>query len=593
MQRMRNVSKRRLRRAATVVFVAISTGVALGMAALAVDLGALYQAQAELQRSADAAALAAAARLVGAEGQDPDDPNATIALDPVQAATDAATALAEINTVLREHGALDAESDIEFGRAIYMPATGRFEFQPGGDTFDSVRVTVRRSEDSSAGPINLMFAKFLGHNQRGLEARAAAVLVPRDVAVVIDLSGSMTYDSDLRYWNRGDGGYANTRDIWAALDGWEPSRPYIPGSELETEYASDTGPAIGAMSNWGDPLLPGSYSSSSDNGLWVVRKQYTTSDSKLKSDLAARGYTADEISAMTSGINDATSSTLWRNRAGVMLGLATWKSGKPGALYPGGGDGDDKVESTEVTWIGYPEFRVDWSWTSYIDWVQSGPPSGFQYRYGLKTFIHWLLNSEAGIADTNNLWATPEQPVRAVKDAVQTMIDVIAALDSLDHVSLEIFAQTARHEIDLTDDLQTVPDRLYRMQAGHYDRYTNIGGGLGQAIAELQSGRARGNAHKVIVLMSDGVANINENNSYDESGARQYALDRAEAAADLGFRIYTVSVGYGVDRPLMQEIAAIGEGQEFYAVGTPEEYTEQLQAIFRALGGKRSVALIE
>ena len=33
--------------------------------------------------------------------------------------------------------------------------------------------------------------------------------------------------------------------------------------------------------------------------------------------------------------------------------------------------------------------------------------------------------------------------------------------------------------------------------------------------------------------------------------------------------------------------------QEFYAAGTPEEYTEQLEDIFRTLGGKRPVALIE
>ena len=64
-------------------------------------------------------------------------------------------------------------------------------------------------------------------------------------------------------------------------------------------------------------------------------------------------------------------------------------------------------------------------------------------------------------------------------------------------------------------------------------------------------------------------------------------------ANDLGYRIYTVSVGYNVDRALMQEIAAIGHGQEYYAVGSPEDYTEQLQIIFRMLGGQRQAVLIE
>ncbi|RMF70895.1 MAG: VWA domain-containing protein [Planctomycetota bacterium] len=194
------------------------------------------------------------------------------------------------------------------------------------------------------------------------------------------------------------------------------------------------------------------------------------------------------------------------------------------------------------------------------------------------------------------MWATPQQPLRAVKDAVQSMIDVISEQDSLDHISLEIFASTSKHEVNLTGNLQDVADLLYQRQSGHYDRATNIAGGLIRAISELTSSRARGNAHKVIMLMSDGVANTDENGNWLGDGsaaAKQYALNRAQEAADLGIKIHTISVGYNVDRALMQEIAAIGKGQEFYAVGSPSEYSEQLEEIFRALGGKRPVALIE
>jgi len=556
----------------------------MGMAALAVDIGALYQAQAELQRTADGAALAAASQLVSEDVEDPD-----------AAAIEAACEIAQRNVVLRQTGGVEAGGDVELGRAIYNPTLGRYEFQSGGDAHDAVRVTARRTEDSEAGPIELIFARFFDHDTRGLEARAAAVLVPRDIAVVIDLSNSMNWDSQLRFWDRDDGGYANTRDVWCALDGWEPSRPYLPGSELDTEYAGDTGPSIGAMSTWGDPLLPGSYDASSDPGLWYIRKYRTTSDSGLLGDLAALGYNSAEINALKKCSYDS-SSTLWRNRVAVMLGLATWRSGKPGALYPGGGDGDDRVESGEVSWLAKPSFRVDWSWSGYIDWMQSSSrQSEFRRRYGLKTFTDFLLENEPQYNETNNLWATPQQPLRAVKDAVQTMVDVITALDSLDHVSLEIFATDARHEANLSADLQAVPDRLYELQSGHYNRCTCHGCGLGQAIAELQSARVRPNAHKVIMLMSDGMANVDENGHYQEgsSAAYDYAIREAEEAADLGFRIYTISVGYSAPRELMEEIAAIGHGQEFYAAGNPEEYTEQLETIFRALGGKRPVALIE
>lgn len=578
----------RLRRAAVAVYLAVSMTVVMGMAALAVDIGALYQAQAELQRAADAAALAAAAQLVG-EG----------IADPQVAAVEAADQTAQRNAVLRTCAGLDSQSDVELGRAVWSPESGQFVFQSSSEPYDAVRVKVRRTEGSQAGPIELMFARFLGHDTRGLEAQAAAVLVPRDIAVVIDLSNSMNWDSQLRFWDRSDGGYANTRDVWCALDGWEPSRPYIPGSELETEYAADTGPTYGIMMQWGDPLLPGSYSPSSDPGLYYIPRYSACTDGRIQSSLQARGYSADEISILTGGTRDGNSSH-YNYRAAVCLGLATWRSGRPGGLYSGG-DGDAYVESSELVWIPLPPYRVNWSWSGYVSWVANGSQyrytlPQFRYRYGLKTFTDFLLESKPRYSETNNLWATPQQPLRAVKDAVQAMVDVIVALESLDHASLEVFATTVHHEVDLTDCLQSLPDRLYQMQTGHYDRCTNIGGGLAQAIAELQSARARPNAHKVILLMSDGVANIDENGNYVGDGsqaARDYATHQAEVAADLGIRIYTISVGYNVDRPLMQEIASIGRGQEFYAAGNPEEYTEQLETIFRTLGGKRPVALIE
>ncbi len=594
MSRKKLYARRRLRRAAVAVYLAISMTVVMGMAALSVDLGALYQAQAELQRTADAAALAAASQLVGVEAEDPNDPNQTVTLDPETAAIQGAREIIQRNYVLRHVQDLDSESDVELGRSVYMPETGRFAFQPGGSVYDAVRVTVRRSNGSSGGPVQLMFARFLGHDSRDLQAQASAVLVPRDIAIVIDLSNSMNWDSQLRFWNRSDGGYANTRDIWAALDGPEPSRPYLPGAETETEYASDTGPAIGAMSTWGDPLLPGAYSVSSDPGLWYIRRDHDTTDSDLLANIAARGYNADEIAVLTDSSNDD-DNKLWRNRVAVMLGLAEWRSGKPGALHSGG-DGDDRVENNEMIWLPKPSFRVDWSWTSYINWMQSSSRGSFRYYYGLKTFTDFLLEHEPCSWETNNLWATPQEPLRAIKDAVKTLSDVIDALDSLDHISLEVFATSSRHEIDLSDDLLSVPARLYERQSGHYDRCTNIGAGLAQAIIELQSSRARPGAHKVIVLMSDGVANIDENGDWVGDGnwaALDYAYRKAHEAADLGFRIYTVSVGYNVDRDMMQEIATIGNGQEFYAAGSPEEYSDQLEAIFRMLGGKRPVALIE
>lgn len=581
------------RRGMIVVYVAVFMTVAFGMAALAVDIGTLYAAQAELQRAADAAALAAATAIVESGT---DDPSALV--------KETAQEYASLNTVQRHAVQLDTDADVELGKAAYDAATGRYTFQStSGSNADSVRVTLRRTEGSASGPIQLMFAKLLGHDHRGLQARAAAVMIPRDISVIIDLSGSMCNDSRLMFYDRTDGGFANTRDVWAALNGPEPDRPYVVESETTSEYASDTGPTFGLMTTWGSVLNPASYNPASDTGLYYIKKSATTTDSNLAANLSVRGYSSSERSIILSGSSDSASTAHWKNRVCVLLGLCDWKSGKSGGKYPSGGDGDSLIEDSEMTnWVAYPSWRVGgWTWQDYAAWVVNDnayktDQTEFRYRYGLKTFTDYLMASYPQYSKNNNLWGTPEQPLRATKDAVQTMIDVISADDNLDHMSLEIFATTGRHEVNLTDNLQSIADRLYARQSGHYDTYTNIAGGMSQAKSELQSTRARGNASKVVVLMSDGVANTNENGGWEGDYSvlpRLEAIARANELADMGVTIYTVSVGYEVDRDLLQEIASIGHGQEFYASGNPEEYTEQLEDIFRTLGGKRPVALIE
>jgi len=582
MQPVRRKLRRHQRRAAVVAHVAVCSTVILGMGALVLDIGAVYMTQSELQVAADAAALAAAAELAASHG------------DPFQLAVAAADEYARLNRA-RGQPLSVAAGDIEFGRAVFNAATGKFDFEPGSGHVDAVRVTVHRTAANNEVEVPFLFAPVLGQSGTQLQARAAAVLIPRDISVVIDLSNSMSYDSQLRNWNRTDGGYSNLRDIWCALDGPVPDKPYIPASASnvdETEYQYDTGPTYGHMTQWGDPLDPASYNPSTDPGLWYIRKGYNTSVPAITAKLTAVGYTSAERSALLSGSKDSTTSH-WRNRCGVLLGLAQWSSGKSGGAFPGGGDGDDYVEDSEVTWIAKPEYAVSWNWKSYIDAVQSHYSGSFKYRYGLKTFVDFLLQNVPRYHETNVKWATPEQPTRAIKDAVWTMINVIEELQSLDHVALETFDSWGHHELDLTENIRQVSDTLYGRQAGHYDVYTNIGDGLKRAYFELTSERARSAAAKVIVLMSDGVPNRDEGGEYNIAAAREYALRMARQAADAGMRIYTVSVGFESDRPLMQEIAALGHGQEFYAAGNPEEYSEQLELIFRTLGGKRPVALIE
>jgi Mg-chelatase subunit ChlD len=131
------------------------------------------------------------------------------------------------------------------------------------------------------------------------------------------------------------------------------------------------------------------------------------------------------------------------------------------------------------------------------------------------------------------------------------------------------------------------------MQAAHYDRNTNMGGGIQRAIEELSSLRARSTSRKVIVVMTDGMANVTATGAFSYTGGAAYALQKAQEAADLGFRIFAVSVGSEPDLAFMDQLAAIGHGEHFHAEGSIDQYSAQLDSIFATLGGRRPVQLVE
>jgi hypothetical protein len=310
-----------------------------------------------------------------------------------------------------------------------------------------------------------------------------------------------------------------------------------------------------------------------------------------------------------SSSNDGSSGN-YENRVAVALGLARWQSGMSGGLWQllglSGGNGNSTLTSSELVWT---EKVLSNSlsdsaaiWRDYINnYVRSSSTamtdanSAFRYRFGTKTFVNYLMEKRGLHSQTPELANTPLQPMQAVKDAVGELAATIDELKSMDHVSLEIYGTTARHEVNLTGDVYAVSNRLKQMQAGHYDVWTNIGGGILRGIEELHSTRARPIARKVMFLLTDGIANVacETCSGGDEAGGRAYTLQMAETAASKGIQIFTVSVGSGSDIALMEEIATIGRGEHFHAEGSIEQYSAQLDMIFQHLGGKRQVQLIK
>lgn len=607
-----------VRRGTVVVQVAVCSTILIGFAALAVDVGHLYCTRAELQRTADSAAMAAAGQL-GDYSQG----------DPIFRARQTAQELATCNTVLGSGITLDPSVDVVFGRAVWDGS--RYAFTPTEAFSNAVRVSARRTADSSNGAVPLYFANIFGQSTKDMSAQATAVLTPRDVVFVLDLSGSHKYDSCLRSYKSIEIG---NRGVWQSL--WDDSLAQSLGKTRPTENGELAGPYLGNMCQWGTKITNPSWSYTNDAGLVRMPKTgtWSLSGSYVSHTLADQGY-GSYISGEVSAINTTPSSykngdnstTYYRRRVRIALGLDRWKSGKNGGQL--GGNNDNYINANEVVpMIPYPSNptnsvslskQVGGSWDEFVDYVSSSSAdmlngdSGLRYRYGLKTFTDFLQVDQAGDATSPGLGGAPEQPMGAVSDATKTAINIIKELESNDMVGMAGYGTIGYGPGDkpnnlswLTDDFDGVINKVNKLQAQMWTNYTNIAQGINKGMDVLMNSPAspeRVHAAKIMILLTDGNANQTlatpPSNSggyspyYNPSQAKADAIARATAIAAQGVSIYTISVGSTADGELMEQIAQIGHGEHFHAEGSIEAYEADLKAIFEKLGGKRPVRLIQ
>ncbi|MCK4851247.1 MAG: hypothetical protein KAT11_07845, partial [Phycisphaerae bacterium] len=166
--------QRTARKGAVIVMVAVMLVVLLGCVALAVDIGYLYVARTELQRTADAAAMAGAQALA----RSPDNP---FGLHSPSAETVYAQVglYASLNSVLRKAITIDYNTDITIG---YLPnphdLTTTLQIV-SLDQCNAVQVIARRSSANINGEIGLLFGPLLGVESASVGASATAVLDDR------------------------------------------------------------------------------------------------------------------------------------------------------------------------------------------------------------------------------------------------------------------------------------------------------------------------------------------------------------------------------------------------------------------------------
>jgi Putative Flp pilus-assembly TadE/G-like len=175
---------KKLRRPGSVLpLVVIGLVGLLGFVALAVDVGLIVAAKNQAQNAADVAAMAGARTLDGSPGNN------------VANATANAKAAAMQNTVLTK-AIQDGDVAITHGYYYYdqtnQTFVPRLSAPTPPDNYNLTQAVVTRT-DSTA------FARVFNITTFNVQATAIATHRPRDVAVVLDYSGSMNNESDL--WN--------------------------------------------------------------------------------------------------------------------------------------------------------------------------------------------------------------------------------------------------------------------------------------------------------------------------------------------------------------------------------------------------------
>jgi Flp pilus assembly protein TadG len=242
------ILKRSNRRGAALPIVAACIVGICGFVALAVDVGRMAVAKAEVQSIADVAATAATRSLNGVLPQ-----NLALA---TQNANNAASNFSILGVPVSIGAGGNTTITLTYGTYHYDPVAQQFSpqftLQPG-ENFNLVQANVTTTAPTT-------FAKVFGVSAFNMTAGSIAAYRPRDVAIVLDYSGSMNNESDI--WNNE-----------AYLDNGQaaPNNPNFTSNNAETVF-----PQFGHYSNqtnysdyahYANLLCPSANSSASNNPL--------------------------------------------------------------------------------------------------------------------------------------------------------------------------------------------------------------------------------------------------------------------------------------------------------------------------------------
>jgi len=246
----------------------------------------------------------------------------------------------------------------------------------------------------------------------------------------------------------------------------------------------------------------------------------------------------------------------------------------------------------------YFNFRpVDYPDTVMSGWIQVPAGVTIYGRWGspwhnwLADAYYWVISGTCGYAVTSS----PVQPIQDTVDAASAFLDLLRVSD--DQASLVTYAWKARVDQVLTNDFDRV--RL-KLRAIAPCGATAEPDAMEAANHELiDSGRADGFGQRIMILLTDGQANMLNERSYPNNESTYSFMgetvtseihptvaaameQETRRAANNGVRIYTVSFGESADTEL-HRIISRKTGGAFYHTTDHGQLTDIFIDIFRRL----------
>src|SRR5262245_30792616 len=568
------------RKGNVIVLAAFLMILMMAFLALSIDVGYMYTVQTELQRSVDAAALAGVQDLVNSTDAAQEAATEYLTRNPVASpmtVIDENQLACNINKFKTEHG---SELQTKFG--IWDPTT--LNFSETSVTPSSMTVTMTYPN------LPFFFARVLGHDTFNIAASATAMFQPRDIMVVLDYSASMNDDSTFNAIGKLDRSVVEA----SLLNCWNDLGPPVYGNlGFTPQWAVAQG--VPANSGSGIPHVTVEFRRTSvyvtsTSSLTSVKVQFTSGSTQTFSSLSAASGTFQG-----SGGN-----------AGSQIGKVWVKSWNNSAQFGTSGEPFDFTttaifkDSLGLTDVTYP-YANGGSWDGYVQYCtsssgQNNSPGNYRFKFGGMNLINYWLDKFPANNQVSTLWQCRAEPEYALKDSMAVFMDFVRSVDTDDHVGLVIYDAAdgnAILESPLTGNLDTITNIVNHRQAGHYSSYTNIGAGMQLGRQHLEQ-YSRPNACKLIVLMTDGLANWH-NGQFDETGAHQMIMDEANACITDKFKIMTIALGVSADTTTMWQVAQNTDGNYYRVPGgaTYQTMHDQLRAAFKDIADARPMLIVK